>query len=98
MSLELSNSYPDKLSVKTHAVHLPVTGRGDDRKQIVLLGDYEIPMEDFCELALYVLTNTDLDPNDPRLQLVNRVKSLRVIDGFNKEIGNDSNSIRLSVV
>lgn len=45
---------------------------------IVHLGDYEISMEDFAEMVEYVLTNTDLLPNDPRITLVGRLKRLLV--------------------
>lgn len=49
----------------------------------VYIGDYKISMEDFAYMAAYVLTNTDLDPNDPRLKLVKFVQSMREIDGYN---------------
>lgn len=97
MSIELSLSYPKGLSAKTQGVKLPVTGRGHERKQLLMLGDYEIPMEDFCELALYVLTNTDLDKDDPRVALVDRVRAMKVVDGYNKIVGNDSHSVRLAM-
>jgi len=43
----------------------------------VYLGDYEISLEDFLKAALYVLTNADLEPNDPRLQFVKCVQSMK---------------------
>lgn len=42
-----------------------------------------ITTADFCELALYVLTNTDLAANDPRLHFMNQLAKLNVIDGHN---------------
>lgn len=49
----------------------------------VHLGDYEISIEDFLVAANYVLINTDLEPNDPRLQFVKCVKSMKEVDGYN---------------
>ena len=49
----------------------------------VNLGDYEISLEDFLIAAEYVLTNTDLEPNDPRLQFVKCVQSMKEVDGYN---------------
>lgn len=49
----------------------------------VHLGDYEISLEDFLITAKYVLTNTDLDPNDPRLQFMKCVQSMKEVDGYN---------------
>ena len=49
----------------------------------VHLGDYEISLEDFLVTAEYVLTNTDLEPNDPRLQFVKCVQSMKEVDGHN---------------
>jgi hypothetical protein len=74
MSLTLSYSKPQDLDVKT--LGLPGCN-------VVLLGDYQIPMEDFCEMVKYVLTNTDLEPEDPRLELLEFVKGLKPVDGWN---------------
>lgn len=38
---------------------------------------------DFCELAKYVLTNTDLVDDDPRLALVEYCQSLEQVPGWN---------------
>ena len=57
----------------------------------VYLGNYEISLEDFLAAAEYVLTNTNLEPNDPRLQFVKRVQSMKEIDGYGpgkKRLGN----------
>jgi len=45
----------------------------------------EIDMRDFCELVLYVLTNTDLDPMDPRVRLVNLIREMKIVEGHNGE-------------
>ena len=44
---------------------------------------FTLSMNDFCEAALYVLTNTDLEPDDPRIDLVNAVKKLEGAAGYN---------------
>lgn len=49
----------------------------------VYLGDYEISLIDFLVAARYVLTNTDLEPDDPRLQFVKCVQSMKEVDGYN---------------
>lgn len=73
MSLSLDRgTKPAGLEVKTR-------GLGS----IVDLGEYEISMEDFFIAAAYVLTNTDLEPDDPRLQFVKCVRSMKEVDGFN---------------
>ncbi len=43
----------------------------------------EISMQDFCEMALYVLTNTDLAKDDPRIRFVDTIKELRKAKGYN---------------
>ena len=48
----------------------------------VHLGDYEISLEDFLVTVEYVLTNTDLEPNDPRRQFVKCVQSMKEVDGY----------------
>lgn len=58
------------VDVKTH-----VTG-------CVVLGDKTISMTDFAEIVLYVMTNTDLEVNDPRLELIEGIKSLKITDGY----------------
>jgi len=73
MSLILERgTSPTGLSIKTHPF-----------SDTVYLGDYEISMEDFLISAHYVLTNTDIKPDDPRLQFVKCVQSMREVSGFN---------------
>jgi hypothetical protein len=49
----------------------------------VYLGDYEISLEDFLIAAEYVLTNTDLELNDSRLQFVKCIQSMKEVEGYN---------------
>ncbi len=65
---------PDGLEVKTHG---PWAQAG------VRIGDYRLSLKDFLCVAEYVLTNTDLESHDPRLQFVERVKALTVCSGYN---------------
>jgi hypothetical protein len=48
----------------------------------IRIGEYKIPLEDFLAAAEYVLTNTDLEPDDPRLQFVQLVQSMKQVDGY----------------
>lgn len=80
MSLSLvMGTKPVGLVVKTY------DGFGST-ETIVYLGDYEISLIDFLVMATYVLTNTDLRPDDPRLQFVKCVKSMKEVDGYNPMI------------
>lgn len=47
------------------------------------VGDIRITTEDFCQLAMYVLTNTDLQPNDPRLHFMMQLAKLNPVVGHN---------------
>lgn len=84
MSLELSNSQP-RVIVKTGFDPNPVLLYED--KTRLPRGEpginLEIPMDDFCELVKYVLTNNELAENDPRLPMVEFVRKLKVVPGYN---------------
>lgn len=49
----------------------------------IFLGDYKISLKDFLTATKFVLTNTDLKPNDPRLRFVRCVQSMQKIQGYN---------------
>jgi hypothetical protein len=49
----------------------------------VYVGAYCITMEDFLVMAAYALGNTDLLPNDPRIEFVRRAALLFSVEGFN---------------
>jgi len=84
MSVSLTFSHPKDLTAKTVSLLCPVPGGDNENKTIVILGDYRITLNDFCTLAEYVLSNTDLDSDrDPRLKLVERVKDCKVCPGSN---------------
>lgn len=57
-------------------------GRGFFENEI-LVGDLYINIEDFCCLVDYFFTNTDLEENDPRLALIEKIKRYIIIEGFN---------------
>jgi hypothetical protein len=71
MSLVLSKATPKDTTVFT-----TFTGQ-------VVIGDIEIPLDEFCTLAMYVLTNTDLAVKDPRLAFIRNVMSLKERKGYN---------------
>ena len=76
MSLVLgSGTKPHGLEVKIHGL--------SSLSKRVLLGDYDISLGDFLGVVEYVLTNTDLQPRDPRRRFVRRVGSMREVDGYN---------------
>ena len=83
MSLILSHANPSGTRVKTL-----ISPPG-----IVQIGPIEMPIREFCMVAMYVLTNTDLEPGDPRSEFVEDVKRLAKIRGFN--IHNDPKARRL---
>lgn len=48
------------------------------------LASTDMPMEDFCAMVEYVLTNTDLMRSDPRIELVKRIAfDLILAPGYN---------------
>ena len=49
----------------------------------IYIGDYDVDIEDFCELVKYVLTNTDLSEYDVRKDLVHWIHSLDEVKGYN---------------
>lgn len=77
LSLDLGTK-PKGLEIKTLGNLL-----GLDPLHVVHLGEYEISMKDFLCAADYVLTNTDLEVDDPRLQFVRCVKSMKIVEGYN---------------
>ena len=48
----------------------------------ILIGDYQLTMEDFAAMVRYVIRNTDLQEDDPRIELVEQIKKLRIVEGF----------------
>lgn len=68
---------PEGLPVKTFGIPGGING-----KDVVFLGDYEISIEDFLIAAHYVLTNSNLTENDPRLQFVECVRSMQMVKGY----------------
>lgn len=63
-------------------------------QQVVSIGNYEMTLVDFLALSAYVLTTTDLEPDDPRSQFVKCVTSMREVEGFN---GAESKALQPSV-
>lgn len=70
MSLELSKG----IEVKTQ-------GEGD---QEVYIGGLWIPLQEFLDAAYYVVTNTDLRPDDPRFKFLQKINDLILTSGYNK--------------
>jgi len=51
----------------------------------VVIGGETVGILDFLVLAHYVLTNTDLEPDDPRRQFVKCVQAMHEDEGWNGE-------------
>lgn len=66
------------LSEKRKPAGLSIMGNHD----VVFRSDCEITMYDFLCAAYYVLTSSDLVEDDPRLQFVKRVSSMRKVKGY----------------
>lgn len=88
MSLYLnSGTKPEDLRVKTCSKSELEFCAQEQPVQIVEVGDYEISIEDFCEMVIYVLTNTDLwNSDDPRLGLVRIIKKLKILKGHGADL------------
>ena len=48
----------------------------------VWIGNQYLTMKEFCEAVKYVLENTNLTPDDPRLKLVEEIKRSKVVEGY----------------
>lgn len=78
MSLLLNGgTKPTNLFTKVH----DFTESGET---IVCVGSYEISLKDFLALAEYALTNTDLVPEDPRIQFMERIVKMKRVPGYNQ--------------
>jgi len=86
MSLFLSDSRSsfDENSPVQANTYSPRLGKKLSGK--VHVGNLEIDNSDFCELVLYFLTNTDLDPeHDSRESLLKTLKELNITEhGYNQ--------------
>lgn len=85
MSLTLDDpeTQPQGLSCKTF-------GHGTPR---VFVGDYQIAMTDFLVLAEYVLTNTNLQPVDPRPAFLDRCKQATLLPGWSLAVNDPAQRI-----
>ncbi len=88
MSLEVKDRFSQKgIYVKSGSL-----SDGD----YITIGNNTFTMKDFLLIIYYVLTNTDLRENDPRLEFSEQLKLLKIIDGYNKET--NPNSKRLEII
>lgn len=44
----------------------------------VTVGSYDIDLDDFCQLVLYVLQNSPLQEDDPRRTLLDLIKQMNI--------------------
>ena len=94
LTLDLG-TVPEGLPCKSHG-HAPII---DGLSGRIRIGDYELTMEDFLMLVHYVMTNTDLVPNDPRLSALEMLKEAKVVPGWNRHglPGGDSECLRIDM-
>jgi hypothetical protein len=78
MSLELDVAFDKKK--KNQKVHVCVSPSG-----IVHIDNASISMEDFCGMVEYVLVNSDLRDDDPRIDLLARIKKTKKVSGYNTQ-------------
>ena len=64
----------------------------------IRVGDHDIDADDFCNLVMYFLTNTDLDVDDCRVKLVKDIESLTAVKGFNSGVREWESTIFISPV
>ena len=86
MSLEVSTVTDSIVEVRTSSV-FPCG--------VVSIGDYDITLQDFLEIVVYVLNKTDLETRDPRLAFLEYVKSMQQVDGWNTMVNQSAHSKRL---
>jgi len=78
MSLRLSFSHPE-VNCKSFSKANGQGFFGDG----LFIGEYSINKNDFMSLVMYIMTNTDLEENDCRLKLIERINKLHQVEGFN---------------
>lgn len=50
--------------------------------QDVRIGVHDVTLQDFMLIAEYVLINTDLIENDPRIVFLKRIENVHLVDGW----------------
>lgn len=66
----------------TPGLEAKTLGMGILQADVVFLGEYEIGIKDFLALTEYVLTNSNLYLEDPRLDFVEKMKSVKKVEGW----------------
>lgn len=79
MSLELSHSSPMGITVSIAPDLLSALRFEHPEGK----WDFAVSMEEFCQVMMYALTNTDLHPGDPRLKFMNDLAELCQVQGYN---------------
>lgn len=89
-AVEAGQDRKDTIEVKSLSILKDVEGN-----DMVFIGDHEIPLDSFLFIAEYVLTNTDVEPNDPRFKFIEKVRGSRLVSGHNAH--NNPNSKRIEL-
>ena len=77
MSLELANMKPVMIARIAMTADQPLVLQSPQG-----MTRLELPISEFSRLVMYVLTTGDLVPDDPRLKLIDKIKKLVVLPGF----------------
>ena len=72
MSLVMEGVKPKPIEASTFTIF--------DGEIDLRIGGHQIPLEDFRFLVMYVMCNSNISPNDPRLELLEDLRSLIVIE------------------
>jgi hypothetical protein len=80
--METAELKTDIITEKPH--HIDCNTYGLPMKFIdkVRIGDNYVTFEEFFALVEYVLENTDLYDNDPRLNFMEKIKRATIVDGW----------------
>ena len=84
------------LSKKTRPAELWIKSLGMKHSPtVVCISKYKIPIKDFLDIVEYVMTNTDLTHDDPRLQFLKVIESMEKVQGYNPGAKHLQNSISM---
>jgi len=57
---------------------------GDMRQGLMFKNEGDMNYSEFCDMVIYVFENVDLEDNDPRIKLIEKINDSQIVDGRNK--------------
>lgn len=84
MTIKLNQPGTDPQGLEIKAFGDPMAARmhGFPDEAFMRIGDAALGLEDFCALVEYGLTNTNLEMNDPRRALIERLQKAEILKGY----------------